>query len=182
MAKIGRRYFRWLIRKIDTPEYPVRNYTHLLNHLHSVFFISMIELDENRESDGIDLRYRFGYEANIDPEDIHQHIDTRPCTVLEMMVALCIRVEEHIMYDNDIGDRTGRWFWDMIESLGLEYEDNDNYNADEVSETISRFIRREYYSNGQGGLVTLPDCPHDLREVEIWYQVQWYLNSIAEER
>ena len=62
MAKIGRRYFRWLIRKIDTPEYPVRNYTHLLNHLHSVFFISMIELDENRESDGIDLRYRFGYE------------------------------------------------------------------------------------------------------------------------
>lgn len=181
MADLTKRYFKWLIDRVDTPTYPVKDFKHLLNHLHSVFFISVIELDENREADGIDLRYRFGYEEHIEPELIHQHIDTRPCTVLELMVALAIRVEEHIMYDDELGDRTGKWFWDMVESLGLSYMDNDDYDAGKVGRIIEQFIRRKYRKNGEGGLVTLPDCPHDLRKVEIWYQMQWYLNNVEKE-
>lgn len=181
MGGISKKYFKWLTSRVDTDEYPVKDYKYLLNHLHSVFFISVIEMDENREADGIDLRYRFGYETDVDPERIHQYIDTRPCTVLELMIALAIRVEEHIMYDEDVGDRTGKWFWDMIESLGLEYMTNDNYDADKVSKVIERFIHRKYRKNGEGGLVTLPGCPHDLRQVEIWYQMQWYLNDVENE-
>ena len=181
MIDLAKRYFKWLTDKVDTSEYPVKDFRYLLKHLHSVFFISIMEMDENRESDGMDLRYRFGYEKDIEPEQIHQTIDTRPCTVLELMVALAMRVEEHIMYDEDEGDRTGRWFWDMIESLGLSYMTNDEYDAGRVGKIIDQFIHRKYRKNGEGGLVTLPDCPQDLRKVEIWYQMQWYLNNVEEE-
>lgn len=181
MVELKDLYFKWLVRHVDTKQYHTKKYDLLLNHLHSVFFISLIDMDENREYDGIDLRYRFGYERDIPPEDIHQYIDTRPCTVLEMMIALSLRVEEHIMYDDDVGNQTGRWFWDMVTSLGLINMTDERYDADQVSRTIDRFIKRKYSRNGKGGLVTLPDCSEDLRKVEIWYQIQWYLNSIAKE-
>lgn len=52
---------------------------------------------------------------------IASYLDNRPCSVLEMIIALAIRLEEHIMDDPDIGNRTGQWFWDMIVSLGLGF-------------------------------------------------------------
>ena len=95
-----------------------------------------------------------------------------------MMVALAIRCEEHIMGDQDIGDRTGLWFWGMIENLGLLSMTDTAFNKRRVDEIIDIFLNREYKRNGEGGLFTVKNHRDDLRTVEIWYQLMWYLNEI----
>ena len=40
-------------------------------------------------------------------------------------------------------------------------------------------MNREYEPNGKGGLFTIRGCEEDLTEVEIWYQLNWYLNTIT---
>lgn len=176
---IGRRYFEWMCRVVDDGRYfngPA--YWRLLKHLNTREFIFLMDMDGNRAGDGMNLRYRFGYEEGIDQREIAYYLDDRPCSVLEMMVALSIRCEEHIMSDPEMGDRTGVWFWGMISSLGLEEMTDDKYNCPKVDRAIDRFLNREYARNGKGGLFTIENCQFDMRSVEIWHQLNWYLSSI----
>lgn len=172
-------YFDWMCQLVCGEGYPKRlSHRKLLSRLHDTVFFYTIAMDGNREADGIDLRYRFGYEKDYTDAEIAECLDDRPCSVLEMLIALAIRCEEHIMDDPDIGNRTGQWFWIMIENLGLRYMDDDRYREQMADHTISRFLNREYAPNGDGGLFTVNNDHHDLRTAEIWYQMCWYLDSI----
>lgn len=157
----------WIMPKNQKPCY------RLLETLHSVEFHWSIQMDANRAQDGLDLRYRYSDENGID--DITDELG--PCTVLEMMVALAIRCEETIMDDPDIGDRTGFWFWGMIKSMGLSRMTDENFNEALVYSKINKMLDREYQSNGAGGLFTIKYIDHDMRDIEIWYQMLWYLNG-----
>ena len=106
-------------------------------------------------------------------------LDNQPCSVLEMMIALAIRCEEHIMDDPDVGNRTGQWFWNMIMNLGLGSMTDDQFDKRYAEQVIERFLNREYEQDGEGGLFTVKHCKHDLRTVEIWYQMCWYLDEIV---
>ena len=171
-------YFGWMCKLISNNRYSWASYRRLLDYLHHVEFVYSIEMDGNRAEDGIDLRYRFGREKGYSDPMIAVKLDNCPCSILEMMVALAIRCEEHIMEDSDIGDRTGQWFWSMIESLGLESMTNVNFNRQYVEEVIRSFLDRDYKRNGDGGLFTVEHCNKDMRSVEIWYQMCMYLDSI----
>jgi hypothetical protein len=95
-----------------------------------------------------------------------------------MMIALAIRVEENIMDDPDIGDRTSQWFWEMIVNLGLGGMSDRHYNKTLVNEAIERLLYREYEPDGRGGLFRVRGCEYDLRDVEIWCQFNYYINTI----
>ena len=173
------KYFEWMYQLVCNSRYSKRlSYRKLLAHLHSIDFNYILGMDGNREADGIDLRYRFGYENSYEDPMIAANLDDRPCSVLEMLIALSIRCEEHIMDDPDIGDRTGEWFWNMIENLALGSMSDSKFDRDYVNNAISRFLNREYKRNGEGGLFTIKHCKYDLRTVEIWYQMCWYLDDI----
>lgn len=179
---INLKYFEWLSCLVDEENSDDRwRYTNLLKHLHEIDFTYTISMDGNRESDGIDLRYRFGDTYGYSTAMVATYLDDRSCSVLEMLVALALRCEEHIMYDPDLGDRTGKWFWDMIINLGLGFMTDQNYNQTYVDMVIQRFLNREYEKNGEGGLFTIEHCRRDLRNVEIWYQLCWYLDQYLEE-
>jgi hypothetical protein len=94
-----------------------------------------------------------------------------------MMVALASECEE-TMDDPNVGDRTGQWFWGMIVNLGLGSMADYNFDYDYVDGVIQRFLNREYEPNGRGGLFTIRNCTEDLRTVEIWSQLCWYLGTI----
>jgi hypothetical protein len=134
-------------------------------------------MDSNRAEDGIDLRYRFGYENSIDDELIELYLDTKPCSVLEMIMALAIRCEESIMDNPAIGNRTGQWFWNMIVNLGLGSMHDGNFDEFKADYILHRFMNHEYDRDGKGGLFTIPNCKHDLRTTDIWYQAMWYLDN-----
>lgn len=173
-------YFEWMMRKVDAFRRNRPSYYRLLEELNNTEFEFIIDMDANRVEDGIDLRYRFAYENDIDYSFISELFYDDRCSILEMMVALAIDCEEHIMYDQEIGDRTPRWFWSMIDSLGLMDYDDAHYNERRVKEILSRFIKRKYKPNGEGGLFTLKHPKEDLRTVEIWYQLNWYLDELID--
>lgn len=179
--RITNEYFNWLTDLMCKERFaPGTSYSKLLEKLHDTVFRYSIPKDQNRAEDGIDLRYRFaitnGYE---DVYDMVLDILDGPCSVFEMMVALAIRCEEAIMDSPDMGDRTGQWFWKMVVSLGLGSMMDDRFDEIFVEEAIDRFLDREYEPNGIGGLFTIRNCDRDLREVEIWYQLCWYLDNIT---
>ncbi|MCC8097156.1 MAG: hypothetical protein LIO44_01040 [Eubacterium sp.] len=151
----------------------------LLKHLHKIEFIFTIPMDDNRAADGRNLRWRFGYEKEYDPAAVQVMLDCRPCSVLEMMIALAVRCEEHIMGDPEIGDRTGLWFWCMLQNLYLDRMYDSHYDEKYVDEVISKFLNREYEPDGEGGLFTVRNCGRDLRNMEIWSQMCLYLNRVA---
>lgn len=142
-----------------------RSYGRLLRYLHGRTFVYILRMDANRAEDALDLRERFGFQSG------------NPCSVFEMMVALAARCEEHIMTNTDIGDRTPYWFWGMIDNLGLGEMTDDRFYEEYVSDVIDRFLNREYHYDGRGGLFSLSNPRRDMREVEIWYQMMWYLDE-----
>ena len=123
--------------------------------------------------DGVDLRIR--YEMITD-----EHVSrNKPCSILEMMIALAIRCEETIMDNPSYGDRTAQWFWGMIRTLGLYSMTDDRFDTEYVDKVVERFLSREYAPNGEGGLFKIPNCKYDLRRIEIWYQLCWYLERFV---
>lgn len=171
------RYFNWMYRLVCNDEYSRGlSYRKLLRHLHKTEFFYSIPMDGNRAEDGMDLRYRFGYEHSYAGPMIASYLDCLPCSVLEMMVALSIRCEE-IMEDPKVGDRTGQWFWNMIVNLGLGSMNDQRFNSARVDDILTRFMNRKYGSCGEGGLFTVRHPNQDLRSVEIWYQMNWYLDE-----
>lgn len=157
-------------------------YQKLLHRLHEIEFTYIIEMDSNRAADGEDLRYRFGYENGYTKDLIDDYLCDGPCSVLEMMVALAFRCEEHIMDNPEMGNRTGQWFWTMVTNLGLSSMDDSEFDDQFVENVIFRFLNRRYRPNGEGGLFILHHCQRDLRRVEIWYQLMWYLVEILKDR
>lgn len=173
---IKNEYFEWLYDIVCGSVCNDKiSYRRLMMELHSIEFRFIIPRDENRANDGIDLRYRFSLFKD-DREDISRYIDG-PCSVFEMMVALALRCEETIMDDPRYGNRTAQWFWGMINNLGLGSMIDGQFDKDYVHEVVDMFLDRKYAPNGKGGLFTIENCG-DLRNVEIWYQLNWYLDNI----
>lgn len=150
----------------------------LFSHLYDVDFRYSILHDENRFADGVKLRYRFGHENDISQPIIASSLDNRPCSVLEMLIALTLRCEEDIMTDTDIGDRTAYWFWEMLDNLGIGHMNDFKYDEDIVDDAINRFLDREYGPRGEGGLFYVENPKRDMRNVELWYQMSWHLSEL----
>lgn len=165
MYDLNSGYFTWLIKQTKCRSVNYSEYIHLLNTLYQTEFYSVIPMDQNREEDAYNLRFKyFGIDDRGDP-----------CSVLEVMVALANRMETDIMADSDYGNRSGEWFWGMIFSLGLGNMSDHYFDQGETDFVLNRFLERRYKPNGQGGLFTV-ECPRfDMRKAEIWYQMNWYL-------
>lgn len=179
--ELNNEYFEWLCELVCSDERYFRRlpYRRLLRYLHSVDFRYTIAMDGNRAENGVNLRYRFGDENSYRDAMIASYLDYRPCSVLEMMVALAIRCEERIMDDPDIGNRTGQWFWDMIDSLGLKQMSDIAFDRVYVENVVEKFLDRDYKPNGEGGLFTVENCDRDMRDTDIYYQMCWYLREIV---
>ena len=182
--QIKQDYFYWLYEYVcKGRSHDKISYTLLLESLHQIEFTYVIQNDVNRAKDGVDLRYRFamtnGYDDPESKYDIYTVLDILdgPCSVLEMMVALAVRCEETIMDNSDYGNRTGQWFWGMMSNLGIGLMHNDIFDNDIVMDCMDIFLNREYESNGKGGLFYIRDCVDDLRYIDIWTQLCWYLDN-----
>lgn len=173
-------YFTWLFDLVCKGRYDQGvSFKKLLMHLHNTEFRYILSRDENRAEDGISLRRRFafGILGYSDLREITDHL-IGPCSVLEMMIALAIHCED-LMDDSRVGDRTAQWFWNMVVNLGLGSMTDDRYNKRAVDDILETFLNRKYAPDGYGGLFVIRDCDDDLREVEIWCQLTWYLDSIT---
>lgn len=162
------RYFKALLDIVHANDRPRGTYRFLLEKLYDTPFRWSVEMDKNRAIDGLALRDQImGY----------THDDDGPCNVLEMLIALAQRCESDIMQDDNRGDRTAEWFWLMIENLNLEFMTDKNYDEDLVTHILSDFLDRKYDSKGHGSIFYVYGPHKDLRKVELWYQMCWFLDE-----
>lgn len=168
------RYLNYLIRLVDSDG--LDPYLPLLRQMHDTIFsestAKLIPNDDNRIIDGKMLRIRYceRYRMAYD-----EHIFDEPCSVLEMMVALADKI------NNQFGIKSrGAWFWNMIVNLHLDLFDDRKYQDDyneHVADILYGLKRRRYAYNGLGGLFPLNYPERDQRKIEIWSQVNAYLDE-----
>ena len=158
---IENEYFDWMYDMVcERRFYGDNSYWDLLNRLHNTPFRYILSMDENRASNGIELRWRFAVRCGFSdvPDELRG-----PCSVLEMLIALAMDCEDW-MDDASYGDRTSQWFWGMITNLGLGAMTDDRFDplrltgAVEVNHTVHNAVVRD-------GAGILPHLLHDFRKV-----------------
>lgn len=167
-------YFHWLIGLIGD-EYIERNYQRLLWKLYSTDYIWELDYDRNRAADGLFLRNIFARECD---NFVISGQDDKRCSMLELLIALARKAEDDIMHNPDFGDRTGYWFWTMIQNLGLDIYDDDYFFESEVDRILDVFIHHRYAQNGSsGGAFPVRTKTRDLRKTDLWWQMNSYLEE-----
>jgi hypothetical protein len=131
-------------------------------------FFHFVPNDDNRASEGQGLRDKFMEDMEL---KLDRQLYFRPCSVLEMMIALSERMAFELfnpmkMPDPDV---TG-CFWEIVDNLNLKPNQSN-------SAIIHKLIKREYSESGLGGMFPLEDPREDQRAVEIWYQMMAYINE-----
>jgi len=172
----SKRYFNWMYSLTIGKS---RNfYRSLLLYLDSRTFTWSVRMDVNRAKDGCNLRKRF-----IEEEDgTFTKPEGTPCSVLEMMVALCVRCEEQIMSNPDLGNRVPVWFMAMLRSMEIDDMDEANFDETVVEVAVDRMLDRDYDRFGHGGLFACDSTRKDMRKMEIWYQAMEYFNEVLDGR
>ena len=171
MNVIRNEYFLWLLNRIEIPEYDIDNYSYLMEFLYDFDFYWVLDLDANLAARGLDLRYEF--DPNMD-------LGIKTCSVLEVLVSLAWCWEHDITYDFQIGDRSGLWFWTMLENLGLTEFSDWNFDSRFVEEKLHIWLSREFNYDGIGSPFPLKEAHRDQRNLIIWLQVNDYVMENVE--
>lgn len=180
-ANIVDDYYSWLVSLVNSDdEHNCDCYTSVLGKLFSEKFYWTMDRDENRAIDGIDLRETFCLRNGLTEMDYGLLMESMPdyCTILEMMVALAVRIENDIMANPSYKDRTSKWFWVMMESSGLAYLDDENYFDEDADDIIYPLLNRQYLRDGCGGFFRTRNRAINMRNVEIWYQMNYYVTEL----
>lgn len=169
-------YFEWLCDLVYINE-PDHSYFILAKTLNKWMFQAKIPTDENRADDGLKLREIFEDESGKLLRLAH------PCTMLEFLIGLAFRMDG-LMYENSAREQEDTiriWFWEILRNVDLDMFDDEAYydrgGTEEVQKIMNCIVNREYDEDGKGGLFPLSYTTKDQRKVEIWYQMQAYLNE-----
>lgn len=175
------RYFDVLydIVAADREDVTDLSYRMLLGVLDEVEFRDTRGIDGNRIQDAQEMR------ADIIAEMALDHTAVRPfgnVSLLEVMIAIADRLGQ-ITGDDD----TAFWFWEMVSNLVLDgiddtefWSDPEGYEA-EILDRADDVIDINYDRDGLGGLFLLREgvAPQDMRDTELWYQMQYYANEVS---
>lgn len=175
------RYFDVLydIVAADREDLTDMSYRMLLGVLDGVEFRDTRGIDGNRIQDAQELR------ADLIADMALDHTVVRPfmnVSMLEVMVAIAERLGQ-ITGDED----AAFWFWEMVSNLVLDgiddtefWSDPESYEA-EILDRVDDVININYDRDGLGSLFLLREgvAPQDMRDTELWYQMQYYANEVS---
>lgn len=160
-------YYEWLISQIGIPN--AKSYKGLFEILHNTEFHWTIPNDDNRLQDGLDLRSEFLNGRN-------KILTLQGATLLEVMISLSRKVAF-------IGNGVPRkWAWKLLKNLGLT-KLSDPLTEEDVSrinDVLDALVWRTYHSDGRGGFFPLKRPKEDQTQVEIWYQMNQYINEMSD--
>lgn len=166
-------YYDWLVYNV-APDYHLREkYSKLFFALYSTEFFWVVPRDRNRALDGQDLRNRFEQDTGLYCDKYG------PCCCFEMIFALAIRCENELMYmyDSDSEDQTERWFWMVIENLGLDIYDDEFFQEEEVDYVLYRFMSRDYGPDLEFCAFPLTNYISNYEKIELTYQLNYYIKE-----
>lgn len=136
--------------------------------------------DETQGVNGMELRRRYaesiGKESGKSERDIDRIWKTihGKCSVLELLVNLCIRLDE-MTNEEESGTTVYKFFDVILENLAIDITDSEAG----WSEVIGDFLHRNYNKDGSGGgLFPVKNIgDKDARKMLIWSQLNAWLNE-----
>ena len=168
---LERTYYDWLVTNHIAYW---GTYSVLLKSLYDTPFRVMILMDENRVGDGLDMRDRFIYQYGLGQRERDILRQSRPCSVLEVMVGLAQRFDEEYMTQYNNEDPIGLLVKPMINSLGLQGYDDQHFDRYGFNQIMMNLLNRTYSPDGLGSLFYIPGIAIDMRQIEIWRQMMMY--------
>lgn len=175
MRTVEKIYFTWLTDRIDF-DFGRSNgatYLDLMQALHTKEFVWLVPNDDNRLEDAMALRTQFLDETGItNPDNLLMGVP--PLSVLEVILGLSLRCAFNG------GGYPPHWAWRLIENLDLHNMSDPvtRRKSDKIDDILETFIYRNYEPDGVGGLFPLTHPNDDQRKVEIWYQMNAYLDEL----
>ena len=168
---VDERYLAWLcglIKDNSGRNSKIFRSEKMIRSLFNESFYYYVPNDDNRASEGQALRITY---ENDTGRKLDQGSYFKPCSILEMMIALSERMAFQIfnpMKEPD-PDVSG-CFWEIVDNLKLKPNQSN-------AVIIYDLLKREYMKSGLGGMFPLEDPREDQRAVEIWYQMMAYINE-----
>lgn len=165
-------YFDWLCELINLR---YDQYEILIRELYSIDYIWVRPLDSDRAEDGLILRKTYHSSQGFSGS-----LDDKPCSVLEVLITLA-QAMNFILDDDDRGDRTRIWFWELIKNLGLT--DFTNVKIEQSSYSILNTVRyiceiwmlRQFQYDGRGSPFPLRHPYEDQRSLDMVRQLNAYV-------
>lgn len=156
-------YYIWLRDLVGNR----RGYKKLIKQLDTIPFTWIFALDENRAAGGVNLRTKYAWEKSV----LEEEVRLGPCTVLEMLISMASHMEDQLSCDIET------WFWVLISNLCLDQFDDDNYDPRGVEYLINVWLSRGYTSTGAGSIFPLKHYPGDVRNLDMWSQMNAWINE-----
>ena len=141
--------------------------TYLFRYLYKVNYIWTIPLDKNRAQDGIDLRCLYANLYHLSADEYNVIFGNEPCSVLEMLIAFAIRIENDFMASAE-GDRTSTWFEMMIRNLFGDSDDLKTKNSrGKIDHALLAFFNHE--------ISPFPIPEMQISNMQLWDQLNYWL-------
>ena len=170
-----RQYNQWLLEKIHGYDVQYSDFSKLLDLLSSIDYVYYAYhngSDKDRYRDGLDLRNLYSEATN----DFYILSWTQDCSVLEMLIALAIKIDFGLMGIPN-KDNSYYWFWLMIKNLGLDKMTDKNFDEFYIRDIINSWLNRDIDFNGSGGIFPLKYSESDQRNESTWNQLNNYINE-----
>jgi hypothetical protein len=175
-SKLDLEYFEWLTSQIAVEN--GKTYNELFERMHNLEFVWTVPNDDNRVADGRELRREFMDEVIHRVKGILsvEQLFNKGVSILEVLVSLSRRVAWIA------GGDAPHWAWTLIENLTLErsFDPLTKGKRRRVDDVLDRLVWRTYQRNGFGGFFPLNNPREDQTKVEVWYQMNAFVNEIQE--
>jgi hypothetical protein len=165
-------YLRWLEPQLrGEHDDQSGSYWDLIYLMFQQEFGWVLELDQNRIGDGMDLRVEFARAHRRLPRMMDP---LGPCSFLEVLIGLSRRLAF------DAGGEAPGWAWQLLGNLELHRMSDplSRQKQRKVAEIMERVISRTYLPDGVGGFFPLAWPDDDQTRIEIWYQMSAYIAEL----
>lgn len=168
-------YLRWLEPQLrDEHGNPDKDYWDLLNVMFEKDFLVVVEMDDNRVVDGLDLRVEYARKHHIRPE-VMQSLGAG--TFLEVLIGLSRRLAF------TAGGQAPGWAWQLLGNLELQRMSDPltRQKRRKAQEIMDVAIQRTYAPDGTGGFFPLAYPDEDQTRIQLWYQMSAYIEELHPE-
>lgn len=172
ISRFRSEYYDWMTAQIGGDSY-CGLYSKLLHYLDGRPFYWKIPLDDNRAGDALDMRQDYADSGLYSGGFVDNSGEMGSPSVLEVLVALAMRIDHDIMWDEKKGDQSYKWFWIMIRNLGIDFDDSMfNKNKAYISRQVTHWLERA----GDVWLFPLKGYSvKEMQKMDIWMQMNHYV-------
>lgn len=188
MVESAGNYFDYLVQQIafDGVICKGRFYSRLLSFMHAKDFYWMpnFPLDSDRAEDGYALRSKFleTFGGQVNYAEFQAFCQSKKASILEVLVALCIRISGLITSENN--GIVGLYFWHLLDNLGLSWANDRDFDPEVANDVFDGWMQRRYNPDGSGGNIFVfgnfggnnfvGANLKNAREMNIWDQANLY--------